>query len=437
MDNSKIKESSNSTAMSLTRPLYGDTSGTGGKILRSALVAGVAAVGYESVERFSFAAMKTAFSGTVSSVFSGTVSSVTKTSTVANWLRGKAGVFQGIFAENIDMFVGPGGITGADGWLKTWELIDKARQSPVSMMGMTTPARQVTKIYQKNMNAILAKKAADKGKVMFNFGFAQKTDPLRQKVTKFLFGDPQQTHQFMSDGFTKTVGWIKTNKVLSGFGNILKKTTMGVGKIAGWPFTKLLKTKFAGTAGKVFNFLKVKEIATAIGSTVSKYGKSIYKAAQPAISAGLKTVGKATLGTANFVTIPYRLSAKALGTDTFINAVRFTGGKTAFSAAGMVGTTFMASYQVMSMITLAADITRMITDVMASKGREKRLASEQLRRASVNSSNTIYGQEFIDSQQAAAVRQIAIQRMASYATVPNEARLKRTNPYEFYRLIGG
>ena len=89
------------------------------------------------------------------------------------------------------------------------------------------------------------------------------------------------------------------------------------------------------------------------------------------------------------------------------------------------------------MITLAADITRIITDVMASKGREKRLASEQLRRASVNSSNTIYGQEFIDSQQAAAVRQIAIQRMASYATVPNEARLKRTNPYEFYRLIGG
>lgn len=120
------------------------------------------------------------------------------------------------------------------------------------------------------------------------------------------------------------------------------------------------------------------------------------------------------------------------------NALRLTG-KDMFSIIALQTTNtvgkFLGAMQTGSMIALGVQLADMGFKWAAESGRQKRLEKEE---AELNRSyGSLLTYFHVDSEAAQAVRQDALMNIMALKEAGNEAKMKRTNPYDFYRLVAG
>ncbi len=125
----------------------------------------------------------------------------------------------------------------------------------------------------------------------------------------------------------------------------------------------------------------------------------------------------------------------AKGSGMFDKTVSKNLGKIAGGAALTGVQNLLGAWQTGTVIDTAIFGLKLGYDAFSARGariREKQSALEELKK---------YGQvtsyQYQDSQAAKAMREQAINNIMMLKTTPNEARMRSTNPYEFYRLIGG
>jgi hypothetical protein len=173
-----------------------------------------------------------------------------------------------------------------------------------------------------------------------------------------------------------------------------------------------------------------------IGKGIAKTGKVAGKVGGFALKGADLITGKAFSKIATELNLDIASTAwAAKNSGMFGKTVSANMGKIAGGALLTGVQNALGAFQAASMIDLGIFATKLFTDSFAARGariKEERDALEGLRK---------YGQltsyQYQDSQAAKAMREQAVQNIMMLKDTPNEARLRSTNPYEFYRLIGG
>lgn len=173
-----------------------------------------------------------------------------------------------------------------------------------------------------------------------------------------------------------------------------------------------------------------------IGKGIAKTGKVAGKVGGFALKGADLITGKAFSKIATELNLDVASTAwAAKNSGMFGKTVSANMGKIAGGALLTGVQNALGAFQAASMIDLGIFATKLFTDSFAARGariKEERDALEGLRK---------YGQmtsyQYQDSQAAKAMREQAVQNIMMLKNTPNEARMRSTNPYEFYRLIGG